>query len=210
MWIESFGLWRVQVSSWSSEYMMSISPLFLSDIIRIFCCFSLNFWQVCQLHPQKKHSNIIKDHKHIYSQRSLQFILIKYATKSFQSTETVPESNERKSKKETEGPPDFCHQGGAWVDQLLRFNSCLGRDGPEGEYRMFRFKGWTNWFSQEFVFFVLAWFWATSNLADFSQFGGQQFVKNLVIFPAKKALKFILSVNMVGGSIILNKCQVDT
>ena len=208
MWIESFGLWRVQVSSWSSEYMMSISPLFLSDIIRIFCCFSLNFWQVCQLHPQKKHSNIIKDHKHIYLQRSLQFILIKYATKSFQSTEIVPESDERKSKKV--GSPEFCHQGGAWVDQLLRFNSCLGRDGPEGEYRMFRFKGWTNWFSQEFVFFVLAWFWATSNLADFSQFGGQQFVKNLVIFPAKKALKFILSVNMVGGSIILNKCQVDT
>ena len=127
MWIESFGLWRVQVSSWSSEYMMSISPLFLSDIIRIFCCFSPNFWQVCQLHPQKKHSNIIKDHKHIYSQRSLQFILIKYATKSFQSTEIVPESDERKSKKETEGSPEFCHQGGAWVDQFLSLHP-----GPVG------------------------------------------------------------------------------
>ena len=183
MWKESFGL---QVSSWSSEYMMSISPLFLSDIIRIFCCFSLNFWQVCQLHPQKKHSNIIKDHKHIYSQRSLQFILIKYATKSFQSTEIVPESDERKSKKETEGSPKFCHQRRAWVDQHLSLNSCLGRDGPQGEYRKLWFKGRGYSRSQEFVLFVFAWFWAASNATDFFWFCHCQFRKDLIIFPAKK------------------------
>ena len=62
-------------------------------------------------------------------------------TTSFDGTKTVPKSDKRKAQKKTEGSPKFCHEGGAWVDQLFSLNPCPVRDGPQGKNIMLGFEG---------------------------------------------------------------------
>ena len=67
--------------------------------------------------------------------KEIEIIFLKVVeTKPSQDTEIIPKREKRKSKKESEGSSELCHQRRAWIDQLLSLDPCLVGNGPQGKY----------------------------------------------------------------------------
>ena len=107
------------------------------------------------------------------------------ATIFSQVAQSVPEGDEWESKKETEGASKLRDQGRDRVDQLLRLNVGLVRDGPEGEHEVVWFERWWIRFSQDTVLPVLARLCAAGSLTDFIWVGISQLVEYLIVSPAE-------------------------
>ena len=101
--------------------------------------------------------------------------------------QAIPKSDEGESKEKAKSSSEFSNQGGERVDQLLRLDVGLLRDGPQRESKIFRF-GAHPWFldSNKLVLPVLTRLQAPCQLGDVFQICCNYFVSEQAFALAER------------------------
>ena len=103
--------------------------------------------------------------------------------------DSVPQGHEGDAEKKTKGASELRHKGGPGVDQHLRLDKSVVRQGVEAEQEVFGLVSCWMSVANNFVLHVLARFEAPSPLVNPIQVLHKKFVVKLLVSPAQRKLR---------------------